>query len=277
MTSRTNTRRSSAFTLIELLVVIAIIAILAAILFPVFAQAREKARQSSCSSNLKQIGMAILQYTQDYDETYPRGAESNFQFAWAGRIEPYCKSIDIFRCPSSAPVNSPPIAWRGVYMDYAANGHIQAVQSADWRNRLVGPIGMVQDWMVSGQGMNVVNTLNDMDRPADTILVSEKHADQIEQIAPFQPFMTPMSPYSGGGDGALFNNNYFNSSPGRIPDGTRASTLLYPNGRDGAVSTKHSGMANFLFCDGHVKAMKPIATNPNGVWGAVNMWHGWKR
>src|SRR4028119_34289 len=61
----------SAFTLIELLVVIAIIAILAAILFPVFAQAREKARQASCVSNLRQIGTALLMYVQDYDETYP--------------------------------------------------------------------------------------------------------------------------------------------------------------------------------------------------------------
>src|SRR6266511_3956182 len=64
-------RRHRGFTLIELLVVIAIIAILAAILFPVFAQAREKARQSTCTSNLKQLGNGLLMYTQDYDETFP--------------------------------------------------------------------------------------------------------------------------------------------------------------------------------------------------------------
>jgi len=68
-------RNRSAFTLIELIVVIAIIAILAAILFPVFAQAREKARQTSCLSNERQLGLAVIQYVQDYDQTYPPGGK----------------------------------------------------------------------------------------------------------------------------------------------------------------------------------------------------------
>ena len=67
-----NSRKNAAFTLIELLVVIAIIAILAAILFPVFAQARDKARQTSCLSNMKQLGLGEMMYIQDYDETFPR-------------------------------------------------------------------------------------------------------------------------------------------------------------------------------------------------------------
>lgn len=96
------------FTLIELLVVIAIIAILAAILFPVFARAREKARQSNCLSNTKQLILAALMYTQDYDEQLPHddldsnadGTENAGDATWRGTIRPYIKNTQIFFCPS---------------------------------------------------------------------------------------------------------------------------------------------------------------------------------
>ncbi len=94
------TRTRKGFTLIELLVVIAIIAILAAILFPVFARARENARRASCSSNLKQIGLGIMQYTQDYDELYP--VRANGAGTWAQMIQPYVKSTQLFKCPSNS-------------------------------------------------------------------------------------------------------------------------------------------------------------------------------
>src|ERR1700756_3607746 len=87
-------RRRSGFTLIELLVVIAIIAILAAILFPVFAQAREKARQASCASNMKQIGLAMIMYVQDYDETMPVGrAYGSFNTGLPIELGPYIQKV----------------------------------------------------------------------------------------------------------------------------------------------------------------------------------------
>lgn len=96
-------KRSRGFTLIELLVVIAIIAILAAILFPVFARAREAARATSCKSNIKQMGLAFAQYVQDYDETWPKdnlGGANNA--GWADELQPYIKNTGIYQCPSEA-------------------------------------------------------------------------------------------------------------------------------------------------------------------------------
>jgi prepilin-type N-terminal cleavage/methylation domain-containing protein len=107
-------RERSAFTLIELLVVIAIIAILASILFPVFARARENARRASCTSNLKQLGLGMMMYVQDYDGRFPSVAFAAGDYVacpngvtsppcsnnWAIRIYPYTKSVQVFNCPS---------------------------------------------------------------------------------------------------------------------------------------------------------------------------------
>lgn len=99
--------RRAAFTLIEILVVIAIISLLAAILFPVFGRARENARRSSCASNFRQIGLATVQYAQDYDETMPLFSYAGFGgydgldgARWADMIYPYVKSTQVFDCPS---------------------------------------------------------------------------------------------------------------------------------------------------------------------------------
>src|SRR5687768_15561281 len=119
-------KKQSGFTLIELLVVIAIIAILAAILFPVFAQAREKARQTSCLSNMKQQGLAVMLYAQDYDETVPpwwvwNRVPTNPKgwgeiYYWYVNLLPYVKSRDMFRCPSAnGPSGYPPYDIRDVF------------------------------------------------------------------------------------------------------------------------------------------------------------------
>jgi prepilin-type N-terminal cleavage/methylation domain-containing protein/prepilin-type processing-associated H-X9-DG protein len=123
--------KRNAFTLIELLVVIAIIAILAAILFPVFTRARENARRTSCLSNQKQIGLGIMQYVQDYDETYPstqhytnEGVTTATTF-WYWDVDPYIKSWQVYVCPSSSqgygpadasyPVSNPSYVMAGNY------------------------------------------------------------------------------------------------------------------------------------------------------------------
>ena len=132
------TRRG--FTLIELLVVIAIIAILAAILFPVFARAREKARQASCLSNVKQVALGYMMYSQDYDEMlplkyflsaggiqYPGGGVSAGMI-WPMPIYPYVKNIQLFNCPSYS------YRWNGNYSGtcaYGINDHIDGMSLAD--------------------------------------------------------------------------------------------------------------------------------------------------
>ena len=233
-----NFRKKSAFTLIELLVVIAIIAILAAILFPVFARARENARRASCQSNLKQIGLGILQYAQDYDEKYPASrwndggsGELNAAYSWRRVTYPYTKSAQIFSCPSNI-YNSRPSddssatrmavlpAGSPVFMcSYAING-------SDAGGAIPGsPISNV----LTADGSYGGAKLAAVGNSAQTVLVGEYEW---------------LDPQINWGDGCANN---------------AACNGLYFRG--------HLGNSNFLFADGHVKAMKiPQTVTPLNMW-----------
>jgi len=198
--------------LIELLVVIAIIAILAAILFPVFAQAREAARGTSCKSNLKQLGTAIMMYAQDYDEIYPTGLqESWWDNTWYRITDPYVKNVQVFRCPDD-PGKDPPASysWAGPRLSYVANGFM------DYRNngwRVVGLMGMSQSWMAgTTQPMAAVG------RPAETVMVAERlHVWPTAGSDPGNVLMW--------GPGCFVSGvNWWDSfgGPSLLPDGTRA-------------------------------------------------------
>jgi prepilin-type N-terminal cleavage/methylation domain-containing protein/prepilin-type processing-associated H-X9-DG protein len=254
MTSANKTHR--AFTLIELLVVIAIIAILASILFPVFGRARENARRSSCQSNLKQIGLGILQYTQDYDEIFPTGIQNSWwQDSWVWTVKPYIKSVQVFRCPSDpAEVEfGGSYGWAGPKLSYVANGLVEWNGSANELRGIMGP-----NW-VAPMKISVLT------KPSETIALTERAS---------MPGI-PDSPDETCGYGAGAGCHI--SWSGYLPDGTRAAvTNPYdaagPNGR---VTPHHLETANFLFADGHVKALRPTATNPNpGANPQDNMWNG---
>lgn len=135
-----------AFTLIELLVVIAIIALLAAILFPVFSRARENARRSSCQSNLKQIGIGILQYSQDFDELMPNsrtstGTSFTQWVPWQVNIQPYVKSAQVFKCPSNPATGFVSNTGNTIPVSYLCAGGAGSDPPTPWGGRVAMPDG----------------------------------------------------------------------------------------------------------------------------------------
>ena len=224
------------FTLIELLVVIAIIAILAAILFPVFAKAREAARGTSCRSNLKQIGTALMMYTQDYDETYPNrrfgtaarptGDDVN---SWRTVIQPYVKNNQLFTCPSN-PSNQTISTDPTYKISYAANFNYgdQPRPGSPAVFSVLGN-GLFGNSLSPGVSMAAVPA------PSDLIAVVEIYR------VPYVSFMIDIR----GTTDSLVPQPYYERS----------------------LFTGHNGTSNYLFTDGHVKAMRPAQT-----YQPVNRW-----
>ena len=167
-----------AFTLIELLVVIAIIAILAAILFPVFGRARENARRASCQSNLKQVGLAMYQYAQDYDERLVKEY-------WGSEIYPYTKSREILQCPSEKyPQDPRPCS--GWYTDYSLNMGIMRGRGANFR------IGV---------------QLSQIEYPAFTLMLMEQYPSVNANLSPSDGRGVSWTNQRGGGASGLALSN----------------------------------------------------------------------
>ena len=186
------------FTLIELLVVIAIIAILAAILFPVFAKAREKARQTSCLSNLRQMGTAFTMYAQDYDENYMLmgvfipalavpgtggTADGNWTNWWRYELSPYAKNFQIFLCPSATRVADPSSAGNMLQFQYGYNNSVAGVAmgTVQYPAQTVA-LGDCAHWNCSNAGCNLYAfawPAQDR-RPNSAVCNALQSADQID-------------------------------------------------------------------------------------------------
>jgi prepilin-type N-terminal cleavage/methylation domain-containing protein/prepilin-type processing-associated H-X9-DG protein len=243
------------FTLIELLVVIAIIAILAAILFPVFAQE-------------KQIGLAVLQYVEDYDETYPLAQQANWNNNWIAQIQPYVKSNNVFICPDdSSTAMTGDVAGEGIGVSYASNSiAYQTAADGWWPPENCGIFASTWGGMIYlGANGNQPQpmTLGKVTYPSNTIMVAEKHNDQVVAFNPNGGGNSSWAGYGAVIDGYSFQDTGDYSSCSDLPNGTIAANVAYPHGPNGCVSATHTGLSNFLFADGHAKSMYPYKTNPN--------------
>jgi prepilin-type N-terminal cleavage/methylation domain-containing protein/prepilin-type processing-associated H-X9-DG protein len=236
-----NTARG--FTLIELLVVIAIIAILAAILFPVFAQAREKARQASCISNLNQLDLAMQQYVQDNDQTYP--PLDNWMISpptiWASVMYPYVKSKEVYRCPDDP---STALIDGGSAYALSANWHVSYIMNEQFGNTY---------WTVAGAGPPLWTLpLQKIAKPASTVLF----CDGGVQVSDTAPFVTVNSPVKAAPWFLCDPDRGYSGYAGNA--GCQGNDLLPDAQNPDAAGPilRHSQTTDIAFADGHVKSMQ---------------------
>jgi prepilin-type N-terminal cleavage/methylation domain-containing protein/prepilin-type processing-associated H-X9-DG protein len=232
--------RGTGFTLIELLVVIAIIAILAAILFPVFSRAREKARQSSCGSNLRQVQLAIAQYAQDYDERHPttwfgdaNGPYPGY-YQWEEAVLPYVKNDQLFVCPSAsairyvpdttpARVDTTPAPWPDPNYPFPRGGYAGNV--AYWDGRCA--TGIVANHPFGFRSLAAI------DEPAGTFMLWDSAAS--------------------GSPGRFEEGWQFGAQQPNTVNWSANPPRLERPGVTTAVGGRHMEGANFSYVDGHMK------------------------
>jgi prepilin-type N-terminal cleavage/methylation domain-containing protein/prepilin-type processing-associated H-X9-DG protein len=276
------TRDRRGFTLIELLVVIAIIAILAAILFPVFAQARASARAISCISNTKQTALGLMMYAQDYDETFPMldnngscaygekpcalpdwgapGDESSPPAMWWGVVQPYIKSNQLGYCPEIGKTD-----WQANIPFYTGKPY-DPVLDAD--GRYYGAFSQqalnidIVNWNCPSCGPMPSGTLASITRPAEIVLtVGDSTWDWGPPamtgglgntgVWPYKPGSKCDNPPGGGGFTWYVHRASQRTGPPGPWGGYYQATD--PSNWHGGID---SGMTNVAFCDGHVKAFK---------------------